>query len=158
MWTEITCGMAALVGASSAVSAAEADERVDLTQKNFVSDFLLEAEKYLETGRHQSAAILAGDALQDALRRLCATNCVNVSVKASAEIMNAELASRGVYDDQMQQRLHRAATLSDQASCGLWSASRKTMSNSCWPKFALLRRNTPPRSCRVKGASREWPG
>ncbi len=121
MWTEITCGMAALVGAWSAVSPAEADESIDLAQKDFVSDFLLEAEKYLETGRHQSAAILAGDALQDALRRLCATNCVTVSGKASAETMNAELANRGVYDDQMQQRLHRAATLSDQASCGLWS-------------------------------------
>ena len=121
MWTEITCGMATLVGAWSAVSPAEADESIDLSQKDFVSDFLLEAEKYLETGRHQSAAILVGDALQDALRKLCATNCVSISAKASAEIMNAELASRGVYDDQVEQRLHTAATVSDKASCGLWS-------------------------------------
>ena len=121
MWTEITCGMAAVIGAWSAVSPAEADESVNLARKDFVVDFLLEAEKYLETGRHQSAAILVGDALQDALRKLCATNCVSISAKASAEIMNAELASRGVYDDQMKGRLQRAATLSDQASCGLWS-------------------------------------
>ena len=121
MWTEITCGMAALVGAWSAVSPAEADESVNLAQKDFAIDFLLEAEKYLQTGSHQSAAILAGDALENALRKLCATNCVTVSAKASAEIMNAELASRGVYDDQMQRRLHRAAMLSDKASRGLWS-------------------------------------
>ena len=121
MWTEITCGVAALMGAWGAVSPAEADESVNQAQKDFVVDFLLEAEKYLETGRHQSAAILGGDALQDALRKLCATNRVSVSARASTEIMNAELASRGVYDDQMEQRLHTAATLSDKASCGLWS-------------------------------------
>lgn len=121
MWTEITCGMAAVIGAWSAVSPVEADESADVAQKHFALDFLSEAEKHLEIGRHQSAAILAGDALQDALRKLCATNCVSISAKASAELMNAELASRGVYDDQMEQRLHAAATLSDKASCGLWS-------------------------------------
>lgn len=121
MWTEITGGMAALIGAWSVASPAQADESPNLAQKDFVLDFLSEAEKYLETGRHQSAAILGGEALEDALRNLCAINCVIVSTKASAEIMNAELASRGVYDDQMQRRLHSAATLSDKASCGLWS-------------------------------------
>ena len=121
MWTEITRGMAALMGAWSLASAAGADESVNVPQKDFVGDFLMEAEKYLETGRHQSAAILAGDALEDALRRLCAVNCVSVSAKANAETMNAELASRGVYGDQMHQRLHAAATLSDKANCGLWS-------------------------------------
>ena len=121
MLAEITRGMAALMGIWSVASPAEAGETVNLPHTDFVVHFLSEAEKYLETGRHQSAAILAGDALEDALRRLCATNCVTVSAKASAEIMNAELASRGVYDDQMKGRLQRAATLSDQASCGLWS-------------------------------------
>jgi len=121
MWTEITCSMAALMGAWSAVSTAETGESATLPRKDFVIDLLSEAEKHLETGRHQSAAILAGDALQDALRKLCAANCVTISAKASAEIMNEELASRGVYDDEMQERLHRAASLSEQASCGLWS-------------------------------------
>ena len=121
MWTEITCGMAVLMGAWRVTSPAEAGENVNLQQKDFVADFLSEAEKHLETGQHQSAAILAGDALQDALRKLCAANCVIVSARASAEIMNAELASRGVYDDEMQRRLHSAASLSDKASCGLWS-------------------------------------
>ena len=121
MWTEITWSMAALMGAWSAVSTAETGERTTLPRKDFVIDLLSEAEKHLETGRHESAAILAGDALQDALRKLCAANCVTISAKASAEIMNEELASRGVYDDEMQERLHRAASLSEQASCGLWS-------------------------------------
>lgn len=120
MWTEITCGMAVLMGAWRASSPAEAGESVN-QQKDLVTDFLSEAEKHLQTGRHQSAAILAGDALQDALRNLCAANSVIVSAKTSSEIMNAELASRGVYDDEMQQRLHRAASLSDKANCGLWS-------------------------------------
>jgi hypothetical protein len=121
MWTEITCGMAVLMGAWRATSSPEAGENVNLQQKDFVADFLSEAEKHLETGQHQSAAILAGDALQDALRKLCAANSVIVSARTSAEIMNAELASRGVYDDEMQRRLHSAASLSDKASCGLWS-------------------------------------
>lgn len=121
MWTEITCGMAVLMGAWKATSPAEAGESVNSQEKDFVTDFLSEAEKHLESGRHQSAAILAGDALQDALRKLCAANSVIVSTKTSAEIMNVELASRGIYDDEMQQRLHRAASLSDKANCGLWS-------------------------------------
>lgn len=121
MWTEITRGMAALIGVWSIASPTEMGESVNLPQKDFVGDFLSEAERYLETGRHQSAAILAGDALEDALRKLCAVNCVSVAAKASAEMMNAELANRGVYDDQMHQRLQAAASLSDKANCGLWS-------------------------------------
>jgi hypothetical protein len=121
MLAEITRSIASLTGVWSVAPPAEADESVNLPHKDYVVHFLSQAEKQLETGRHQSAAILAGDALEDALRRLCAINCVIVSSKASAEIMNAELASRGVYDDQMQQRLHRAATLSEKANCGLWS-------------------------------------
>jgi len=125
MWTEITWGMAALMGAWSVASTVEADECVNLSQKDFLSDFLSEAEKCLETGRHQTAAILAGDALESALRKLCAAHSVMVSPRTSAEIMNAELAERGVYDDQMQQRLHTAASLSDKANCGLWSEFSK---------------------------------
>jgi hypothetical protein len=121
MLAELTRGIAALKGVWSVAPPVEADESVNVPQMDFVVHFLSEAEKQLETGRHQSAAILAGDALEDALRRLCAINCVIVSSKASAEAMNAELASRGVYDDQMQQRLQRAATLSEKANCGLWS-------------------------------------
>ena len=121
MWTEITRGMAALIGVWSLAPAVERGEGVNLAQKDFVSDFLSEAEKYLETGRHESAAILAGDALEGTLRKLCAANCVTVSARASAEFMNTELAGRGVYDDHMQQRVHRAASVSDKANCGLWS-------------------------------------
>jgi hypothetical protein len=121
MWTEITRGMAALIGVWSVAPAVERGECVNLADKDLVSDFLSEAEKYLETGRHQGAAILAGDALEGTLRKLCAANCVAVSAKASAEVMNTELAGRGVYDDQMQERLHRAASVSDKANCGLWS-------------------------------------
>ena len=125
MWAEITRGMAAVMGAWSVASTAEADEFVNLPQKDFLSDFLSEAEKCLETGRHQTAAILAGDALEGALRKLCAAHSVIVPARTSAEIMNTELAERGVYDDQMQQRLHTAASISDKASCGLWSEFSK---------------------------------
>lgn len=121
MWTEITRGFAALIGAWSVASAVQSGDRVNLPQKDFAIDFLSEAGKYLETGQHQSAAILVGDALEGTLRKLCATNCVIVSSNASAEFMNAELAGRGVYNDQVQQRLHRSAALSDKANCGLWS-------------------------------------
>ena len=125
MWAEMTRGMAALKKAWSVASTVEAEHCANLPQKDFLSDFLSEAEKCLETGRHQTAAILAGDALEDALRRMCATHSVTVSARTSAEIMNAELAKRSVYDDQMQQRLHTAASLSDKANCGLWSEFSK---------------------------------
>jgi hypothetical protein len=121
MWTEITRGFAALMGAWSVASAVKSGDKVNLPQKDFAIDFLSEAEKYLETDQHQSAAILVGDVLEGALRKLCASNCVIVSSSAKSEIMNAELASRGVYNDQVQQRLHRSAAISDKANCGLWS-------------------------------------
>src|SRR5579884_595490 len=121
MLAELSRGIAVLKGVWSVDSTVEADEGVNLAQMDFVVHFLSQAEKQLATGRHQSAAILAGDALEDTLRRLCAINCVIVSSKASSETMNAELASRGVYGDDMQQRLHRAASLSEKANCGLWS-------------------------------------
>lgn len=124
MWTKITRGMAALMGGSVAPAVA-AEECVNLPQKDLLSDFLSKAERCLETGQHQTAAILAGDALEGALRKVCAAHSVAVSRRTSAEIMNTELAKRSVYDDQMQQRLQTAASLSDKANCGLWSEFSK---------------------------------
>ena len=125
MWTEMTQGMAAIMRAWGVASTGDAEECANLPQEDSLSRYLSEAEKCLETGRHQTAAILAGDALEGALRKVCAAHSVTVTARTSAEIMNAELAKRCVYDDEMQQRLHTAASLSDKANCGLWSEFSK---------------------------------
>ena len=120
MWTDITRGMAALISVWSLDAATDVAETT-VPAKDMRVDFLAEAENYLNSGRHQSAAILAGDALESTLRSLCEMNSVSISAKASILAMNSELAKNGVYDDVVEQRVSAAATLSDKANCGLWS-------------------------------------
>ena len=70
MWNDITRGVAALKTVWSFGSTGAADETV--TKAGSVSgDSLAEAESYIHMGRHHSAAILAGDALEATLHQLC---------------------------------------------------------------------------------------
>jgi hypothetical protein len=120
MWTDITRGVAALKSVWSLDAAGDAMETI-VPAQDLRGDFLAEAENYLNNGRHQSAAIMAGDALESTLRTLCASNSVLISDKASMLAMNEELARNGIYDNAVEQRVSAAATLSDKANCGLWS-------------------------------------
>jgi hypothetical protein len=111
MWMDISRGMAVLKAAwsfDSAETAVETTPVAEIAGTELTGEFLAEAQAYLNMGRHQSAAILAGDALEEALRRLCSDNSVEVS---TVDGMISELARKGVYDSLVEQQrdTHRDA-------------------------------------------------
>jgi HEPN domain-containing protein len=122
MWSDLTRGVAALKSAWSFDSIVSPADAATVCGVEDAPDFLREAECYMESGRHHSAAILAGDALESTLRKLCVEHSLGVS---SVDSMNAELARKGIYGDNIEQRLRAAADLRDKANCGLWSEVSK---------------------------------
>jgi hypothetical protein len=126
MWIDITRGMAALKSAWSFGSTGGAAETVTMADSVSSADFLAEAESYIYMGRHQSAAILAGDALEATLHQLCREYRVALPRKPTIDGMNAQLAQIGVYDSQVEQRLAELQTLWEKANCGLWSEVSKS--------------------------------
>jgi hypothetical protein len=126
MWIDITRGMAALKSAWSFGSTGAAAETVTPTNWDLSGESLAEAESYINMGRHQSAAILAGDALEATLHKLCREYRVALPAKPTVDGMNAQLAQMGVYDSQVEQRLAELKSLWDKANCGLWSEVSKS--------------------------------
>ena len=124
MWIDISRGIAVLRSAWNVSSADRLAETAAVNQ-SFAGGFLQEAQNYMNMGRHQSAAILAGDALDETLRKLCSRHRVSVPGKTTIDNMNAELTKKGVYDEIVGQRVSEAASLCDKANCGLWSEFSK---------------------------------
>jgi HEPN domain-containing protein len=125
MWMDISRGMAVLKAAWSFDSAETTVETTPVTEiagTELTGEFLAEAQAYLNMGRHQSAAILAGDALEEALRRLCFDHSMEMS---TVEEMISELARKGVYDSLVEQQLAECTTLHEKAMTGLWSEVSK---------------------------------
>jgi hypothetical protein len=125
MWNDITRGVAALKSAWSFDSMVPPADAATVCGSEHAPDFLREAETYFQNGRHHSAAILAGDALESTLRNLCVEHCVAVSRNSTVDGMNAELARKGLLSDDLHKRLNAAADLCDKANCGLWSEVSK---------------------------------
>ena len=123
MWSDLTRGVAALKSVWSFDSIVPHADTACAVEDS--PDILREAETYFETERHHSAAILAGDALESTLRKLCAEHRVALSNHATLDGMNAELARKGIYSGVIEQRLNAAADLREKANCGLWSEVSK---------------------------------
>lgn len=126
MWIDIPRGMAALrsawsFGSTGATAGNEINVGADLQ-----ADFLADAQNYMNMGRHQSAAILAGDALEETLKQLCVNFSIALPAKPTLDGMNAQLVKIGVYDTLMEQRLAELKNLSEKANCGLWSEVSKS--------------------------------
>ena len=125
MWIEITLGVAALKSMWGFGSTAAADETGTMASTLPDGDYLADAESYIHMGRHQSAAILAGDALEATLQRMCREYRVALPSKPTIDGMNARLAQMGVYDSEVEQRLSELQSLWEKANCGLWSEVSK---------------------------------
>jgi len=124
MWIEISRGVAALKSAwgfGPAVMPVETGTTTDLT-----GDFLAEAQSYMNMGRHQSAAILAGDALEATLQRLCRDFCVALPSRPTLQGMNEKLVRAGVYNNHVEQQVEELRTLWEKANEGLWSEVTKS--------------------------------
>lgn len=126
MWIDITRGVAALKSAWSFGSTAGVVETGTTTKADLSDDFLAEAQSYMNMGRHQSAAILAGDALEETLRKLCVNFSVALPARPTVDGMNAQLAKIGVYDNQVEQRVAKLKAIWENASAGLWSEVSKS--------------------------------
>jgi uncharacterized protein (UPF0332 family) len=127
MWMDITRGMAVLKAAwsfGSTDTAAETTTVAESSEVDLSGEFLAEAQNYLNMGRHQSAAILAGDAMEETLRRLCNNKSVSLS-RPTVDSMIAELARQGVYDSLVEQQLSEYTSLHEKAMNGLWSEVSK---------------------------------
>jgi HEPN domain-containing protein len=127
MGMDITRGMAVLKAAwsfGSTDTPAETTTVAEVEGTDLSGEFLAEAQSYLNMGRHQSAAIMAGDALEEALRRLCSDNRVALS-RPTVDGMIAELARQGVYDSLVEQQLSEYTSLYEKAMSGLWSEVSK---------------------------------
>jgi hypothetical protein len=125
MSMDITRGLAVLKAAwsfGSAETAADTNAVAQISGTDLSGEFLAEAQNYLNMGRHQSAAIMAGDALEEVLRQLCSENSVSAS---SVDAMIAELARMGVYDSLVEQQLSECTILYEKAVTGLWSEVSK---------------------------------
>ena len=124
--SEITRGMAALKsiwGFGSPVSAAET---VAAAGHDLSGEFLAEAQKYLTMGRHQSAAILAGDALEATLQRLCQDFSIALPASPTVEAMNHRLVQAGVYSNVVEEQVEAMRQLWDNANAGLWSEVKRS--------------------------------
>lgn len=127
MWMDITRGMAVLKAAwsfGSTDNSAETTSPTEFGGNDASGDYLAEAQSYLNMGRHHSAAILAGDALQEALRRLCDNNSIALK-RPTVDSMISELARNGVYDSLVEQQLSELTGLYEKAVTGLWSEVSK---------------------------------
>jgi hypothetical protein len=126
MWIqEITRGMAALKSVWG-LNSAETTVETGTTPSDLTGEFLAEAQKYLTMGRHQSAAILAGDALEATLQRLCRDFCIALPAKPTVEGMNQKLVQAGVYNNVVEEQVEAMRRLWDNANAGLWSEVKRT--------------------------------
>jgi hypothetical protein len=125
MWIEITRGMAVLKAAWTNTSAAEITEIEPRIRPDASDDYLEQAETYFNLGRPQSAAILAGDVLEETLRKLCRANRVPLVSRLTANDMNSELARRGVYGSEVADCLSQLTDIWEKANCGQWSEFSK---------------------------------
>jgi hypothetical protein len=93
---------------------------------DLTGEFLAEAQKYLTMGRHQSAAILAGDALEATLQRLCRDFCIALPARPTVDGMNQKLVQAGVYSSLVEEQVEAMRTLWDSANAGLWSEVKRS--------------------------------
>jgi len=121
MWIDITRGMAVLKAAWTNTSAVEITEIKPRIRPDASDDYLEQAETYYNLGRPQSAAILAGDVLEETLRKLCRANHVPLVSRLTANDMNSELARRGVYGIDVAECLSQLTDIWEKATCGQWS-------------------------------------
>jgi hypothetical protein len=125
MWIDIMRGVAAIKSVWGFGPTRAAETTATMASYSSNADSLVDAESYIHMGRHQSAAILAGDALEATLHKLCKEYRVALPGKPTLEGMNARLAQMGVYDSEVEQRLSELQSLWEKANCGLWSEVSK---------------------------------
>ena len=95
-----------------------------LVEAEMFDDFLEQAEHLLSSGYFQPAAVLAGAVLEDALRKLCKRQNIDLDERPKLDRMNAELGKVGAYNKFAQKRITALADLRNSAAHGKWEIGR----------------------------------
>lgn len=93
-----------------------------LIEAEVFDDFLEQAAELYGKGYFQASAVIAGCVLEDALRRLCIANEVEVKDKATIDPLNSGLAKAGIYSKLVQKRVTALADLRNRAAHGDWES------------------------------------
>ncbi len=92
----------------------------NLVAAEMFSDLLDQASELLEAGYSGPAAVLAGAALENNLRKLSSLANVNLPDNPKLDFMNAQLAKVGTYNKLTQKRLTAIADIRNSAAHGKW--------------------------------------
>ncbi|MEO1339961.1 MAG: HEPN domain-containing protein [Cyanobacteria bacterium J06635_13] len=96
-----------------------------IIEAELFDDFLEQAIILLEAGFYQPSAIIAGSVLEDALRKLCLRNQIELPEKPKLNYMNAQLAKVGLYNKLTQKRITAIADIRNNAAHGKWDQFEK---------------------------------
>lgn len=93
-----------------------------LVEAEVLSDGLEQAEEFLKLNYKDAACIIAGVALETAIKELCTRKGIILS---KLDTMNSELARAGVYNKSMQKLITAWAGLRNDGAHGNWGAYTK---------------------------------
>jgi hypothetical protein len=86
-----------------------------------IFDDLLEQAEHLQSGGYYiPAAVLCGCVLEDALRKICVREGVQMPAKTTLNVLNDALAKAGVYNALTQKKVLYLAGLRNDAAHGAW--------------------------------------
>jgi hypothetical protein len=89
-------------------------------QAEVLDDLIEQAWQFLDEGYYQTAALVAGIALEETLRRHCLQNNVVLRPKAMMGEMNNALTKAKLYGSVMKARITALAEIRNQAAHGQW--------------------------------------
>ena len=96
----------------------------ELIHSDVFSDFISMAEYLLKEGYKDPAAVIIGGVLEEHLRKLCLRNTITTTVDdrpKKADMMNSELASKGVYNKLDQKSVTAWLDLRNKAAHGKYT-------------------------------------
>jgi hypothetical protein len=96
-----------------------------LIQAEVFEDELEQAEHLLEGGYAVPAAVIAGVALETAMRKLCQQNGISLASKATINPMNDELAKAGIYNASKKKLITAWAGFRNDAAHGTAPVSKE---------------------------------
>ncbi len=91
-----------------------------LIEAEVFDDFLEQAQYLFNAGYFQVAAVIAGCVLEDCLRKLCLRENISLSPKPKLDLMNSELAKKGIYNKLIQKKITALADLRNKAAHTKW--------------------------------------
>ena len=89
-------------------------------QAEVLDDLIEQASQFLDEGYYQTAALVAGIALEEGLRRHCLQNNVVLRPKAMMREMNDALTETKLYGSVIKARISALAEIRNQAAHGKW--------------------------------------